>query len=69
MQIIKNHENTGRTIWGVLGHDAHIEQVEDRYIVATRRSTSLRRMTKVFATFDAVTDYLTGWTATEQKGR
>jgi hypothetical protein len=69
MTIIQNHENAGRTIHGVLGHDAHIEQVEDRFIVATRRSNSLRRMTKVFATFESATDYLTGWVASEQKGR
>lgn len=68
MTIIENHTNPGRTIWGVLGHEAHIEIVDGRYIVAARRRTSTRRTTKVFDTMTAATNYLTGWTASEQMG-
>jgi hypothetical protein len=67
MKIVENHANEGRTISGVLGHEAHIEQVEDRYIVATRRSNSLRRMTKVFANHADAIAHLTNWVATETK--
>ena len=68
MTIVQNRENTGRTIWGVLGHEAHVELVDGRYIVATRRRTSTRRTTKVFNTISDATNYLTDWTATEQMG-
>lgn len=68
MTIVENRNNKGRTLWGVLGHEAHIEQVDGRYIVVTRRATAARRTTKVFASFDDATTYLTGWTASEQKG-
>lgn len=69
MTIVENRENTGRTIWGVLGHEAHVELVDGRYIVAARRRTARRRTVQVFGTFEQATEYLTNWTASEQKGR
>lgn len=67
MTITKNDRNPGRTIWGVIGHEAHIELADGRYIVATRRRTSTRRTTKVFDTFEQATTYLTAWTTDEER--
>lgn len=68
MEIVENRENEGRTIWGVLGHEAHVELVEGGYLVVTRRSTSVRRAFSMFTTYDDAVEHLAAWTATETKG-
>lgn len=66
--LVKNDRNPGRTLWGVLGHEANVEQVDGRFIVVTRRRNAYRRSVKAFGTFEEATTYLTGWVASEQKG-
>lgn len=68
MQIQRNYRNAGRTIWGVLGHEAHVEQVDGRFQVCTRRANSLRRTVNVFTTYEDAVAHLATWTATETKG-